>query len=66
MFAHDSADAPATTVMPPEWAPHDRTWMAFPPANDTFGPQGSATLHRARAAWSTVARTVAAHEPVIA
>ncbi|MBE3000744.1 agmatine deiminase family protein [Nocardiopsis sp. HNM0947] len=64
MFAHSTADAPLTTVMPPEWAPHDRTWMAFPPANDTFGPPGSATLHRARAAWTTVARTVAAHEPV--
>ena len=22
--------------MPPEWAPHERTWMEFPSANTTF------------------------------
>ncbi len=54
----------ATTVMPAEWEPHDRTWMAFPTPNDTFGPAGSETLARARRAWATVARTVARHEPV--
>ncbi|MGQ7786008.1 agmatine deiminase family protein [Nesterenkonia sp. K-15-9-6] len=53
-----------TTVMPPEWAPHERTWMAFPPANETFGPHGSQSLARARRAWSQVARTIAAVEPV--
>lgn len=52
------------TVMPPEWAPHDRTWMAFPPSNETFGAHHSETLERARSAWSAVARTVAQHEPV--
>ena len=52
------------TVMPPEWAPHDRTWMAYPPPNDTFGPAGSATLARARRAWSEVARTIVRYEPV--
>lgn len=64
--------------MPPEWAPHERTWMAFPTANDTFGPGPSAgsgsddgepsaeaeRLHLARAAWAQVARTVARYEPV--
>ncbi|MBB5490021.1 agmatine deiminase family protein [Nocardiopsis metallicus] len=68
MFAHKSADqsggASPATVMPPEWAPHERTWMAFPPANDTFGRPGSDTLERARRAWATVARTIARHEPV--
>lgn len=64
MFAHSTAETRSTTVMPPEWAPHERTWMAFPPANETFGAEGSPTLHRARAAWTRVARTVAAHEPV--
>ncbi|GAB3179506.1 agmatine deiminase family protein [Nesterenkonia halophila] len=54
----------AVTVMPPEWAPHDRTWMAFPPANETFGPQSSESLARARRAWTRVARTIAAAEPV--
>ena len=50
--------------MPAEWEPHQRTWMAFPPPNDTFGPVGSSTLDRARAAWSKVARVIARYEPV--
>jgi agmatine deiminase len=50
--------------MPAEWEPHTRTWMAFPPANATFGPDGSATLAAARAAWAHVATTIAHHEPV--
>ena len=62
MIAHTPADVP--TVMPPEWAPHERTWMAFPPPNDTFGPRGGRSLDLARAAWAEVARTVARYEPV--
>ncbi|WP_258804350.1 agmatine deiminase family protein [Pseudarthrobacter sp. NS4] len=68
------APAPATTTpapepassgrMPAEWEAHQGTWMAFPPPNETFGPAGSPTLDRARAAWSTVARTIARYEPV--
>lgn len=54
----------AATHMPAEWELHHRTWMAFPPPNETFGPLGSPSLDRARAAWSTVARTIARHEPV--
>ncbi|MFP5312483.1 MAG: agmatine/peptidylarginine deiminase, partial [Actinomycetes bacterium] len=50
--------------MPAEWAAHQRTWMAFPPPNDTFGPAGSTTLDRARTAWTRVARTIALYEPV--
>ncbi|EXF24207.1 agmatine deiminase [Nesterenkonia sp. AN1] len=50
--------------MPPEWAPHERTWMAFPCANATFGAPGSATLDAARAAWVRVAKLIAEHEPV--
>ncbi|GAA2729371.1 agmatine deiminase family protein [Cellulomonas aerilata] len=63
---HRATDAPTalSTVMPAEWAPHERTWMAFPPANQTFGAAGSRTLGRARAAWAGVAGTVARHEPV--
>ena len=59
-------EAPAgqRTTMPPEWAPHERTWMAFPTANDTVGPEGSEGLVAARAAWSRVAGAVARHEPV--
>ncbi|NAZ75596.1 agmatine deiminase family protein [Kineococcus sp. T13] len=50
--------------MPPEWAPHERTWMAFPPPNATFGEAGGPDLARARAAWSAVASAVVAREPV--
>src|SRR6478752_4789099 len=50
--------------MPAEWDAHQRTWMAFPPPNETFGPVGSSTLDRARAAWTKVARTIARYEPV--
>lgn len=64
MLAHSCAEGPPATVMPPEWAPHERTWMAFPPANETFGPPGSESLARARTAWTAVARTVARYEPV--
>ncbi|WP_285241262.1 agmatine deiminase family protein [Pseudarthrobacter sp. MEB009] len=59
-----SAAAQPATLMPAEWARHQRTWMAFPPPNDTFGPAGSATLDRARAAWTAVAHTIARYEPV--
>jgi agmatine deiminase len=53
-----------STVMPAEWAPHDRTWMAFPVSNPTFGAVGSESLGRARRAWVDVARTIARYEPV--
>jgi agmatine deiminase len=54
----------SATRMPAEWAPHERTWMAFPPSNDTFGLPGGETLTRARRAWVDVARTIARYEPV--
>ena len=44
--------------MPPEWAPHARTWMAWPCA-DYFDD-----LERARHAWAEVANTIARYEPV--
>jgi agmatine deiminase len=50
--------------MPPEWEPHERTWMAFPPPNATFGDEGSDTLNAARIAWTEVANTIARYEPV--
>lgn len=53
-----------TTTMPAEWERHARTWMAFPPPNATFGEVGDPDLARARTAWSRVANTVVAHEPV--
>jgi agmatine deiminase len=50
--------------MPAEWEPHERTWMAFPPPNATFGDEGTSTLDAARTAWTEVASTVARYEPV--
>ncbi|MCC3282091.1 agmatine deiminase family protein [Arthrobacter caoxuetaonis] len=58
------ASTSTASAMPAEWAPHERTWMAFPPSNDTFGDPGSGTLARARRAWSAVARTISRYEPV--
>lgn len=48
--------------MPAEWAPHERTWMAWPSPNTTF--EDGAELAGARAAWGEVARTIARFEPV--
>ncbi|MER6916169.1 agmatine deiminase family protein [Streptomyces sp. NPDC000594] len=47
--------------MPPEWAPHERTWMAWPVPNTTFT---GGYLAEARRAWAEVARTVRRFEPV--
>ncbi|MEU3047168.1 agmatine deiminase family protein [Streptomyces sp. NPDC006984] len=51
-----------TFRMPPEWAPHERTWMAWPGPNPTF--TDAAELAGARAAWAAVARAVRRFEPV--
>ena len=48
--------------MPPEWAHHERTWMAWPPPNDTFADADE--LAAARRAWAEVARAVRRFEPV--
>ncbi|MGH3518635.1 MAG: agmatine deiminase family protein [Haloechinothrix sp.] len=50
--------------MPAEWAPHERTWMAFPPPNATFGEEGSPSLASARERWARVASTIVGYEPV--
>jgi agmatine deiminase len=51
--------------MPAEWEPHERTWMAFPLANATFGKDDSSSLEAARMAWANVANTIARYEPVM-
>ncbi|MEU0373217.1 agmatine deiminase family protein [Streptomyces sp. NPDC006283] len=51
-----------TFRMPAEWAPHERTWMAWPGPNPTF--TNAAELAEARAAWASVARAVRRFEPV--
>lgn len=50
-------------TMPPEWAEHERTWMAFPPKNYLLG-QTEQEAEAARTAWANVANTVARFEPV--
>lgn len=50
---------PRTWRMPPETAPHDRLWMAFPRPNGTFGDGEEES-----AAWAAVANAVVPFEPV--
>ncbi|MBO1767985.1 agmatine deiminase family protein [Allobranchiibius sp. GilTou38] len=49
--------------MPPEWAPHERTWMAFPTKGYTLG-HTPAEADAARRTWASVANAVARFEPV--
>lgn len=53
--------------MPAEWEPHTRTWMEFPPVNETFdsrGDGGDGELERLRRIWASVSNTIARFEPV--
>ncbi len=49
--------------MPPEWARHQRTWMAWPSAGYTLG-ETEGEADSARGTWAAVARAVAQFEPV--
>ena len=51
-------------MMPAEWAPHERTWMEFPPVNETFGEPGSDSLAFYRGVWTAVTNAIAEFEPV--
>ena len=55
---------PEGFVMPAEWARHARTWMEFPPANETNGHDPDGELGRVRRAWSEVTNAIARFEPV--
>jgi agmatine deiminase len=49
--------------MPPEWHPHERTWMAFPP--NGYLTEGEADqAQSARQAWANVANAIVRFEPV--
>lgn len=52
-----------TWVMPPETAPQDRIWMAFPREGTTLGSSPS-ERDAGYAAWAAVANEIAAFEPV--
>jgi len=47
-------------AMPAEWAPHERTWMAWPTEGYTLGEDPT----EAYRAWSEVANTIVRYEPV--
>ena len=50
--------------MPPEWAPHDRTWMAFPPSGPASADLDADGLLAVRRAWAAVANAVVRFEPL--
>lgn len=47
-------------VMPPEWAPHSRCWMAWPCRDDLWGDR----MAEARQAYVELAKAIAVYEPV--
>ena len=49
-----------TWVMPAEWQPHERTWMAWPTADYTLEP----AAEEAYRAWSNVANAIVRFEPL--
>jgi agmatine deiminase len=54
---------PAGYLMPAEYAPQERIWMAFPCDGYTLGDTDEAQ-HEARSTWAAVAHAVAEFEPV--
>lgn len=52
-----------TWIMPPETAPQDRIWMAFPREGQTLG-SSTAEREAGYAAWAAVAHAVAEFQPV--
>jgi agmatine deiminase len=61
--AESDETAEPTWHMPPETAPQDRVWMAFPPAGGYLG-ESADDIHEARTAWSAVANAVLDFEHV--
>ena len=56
----DATPAAAGFAMPPEWADHERCWMAWPSRPGLWGGR----LEAARDAYAEVARAIARFEPV--
>ncbi len=52
-----------TWKMPPEWHPHERTWMAFPTSGYTLG-ESPTDEQTARQTWANVANAVSEFEKV--
>ena len=50
-------------VMPAEWQPHSKTWMAWPSSGYTLG-ESEQDHHEARATWAAVANAIVRFEPV--
>lgn len=50
-------------TMPAEWEFHERTWMAWPPANYLLGDSDS-DAEAARSSWANVANAIVRFEPV--
>jgi len=50
-------------TMPAEWEAHERTWMAWPPANYLLG-ESDADAEAARSSWASVANAIVRFEPV--
>src|SRR3954470_10565217 len=48
-------------AMPAEWAPHERTLMAWPARDELWG----AALEQAKADYAEIASAIAAFEPVL-
>ena len=53
--------APPSSVMPPEWAPHERTLIAWPCRTALWG----SALGEARRETATLANAIAEFEPVL-
>lgn len=49
--------------MPAEWAPHERTWMAWPSSGYTLG-ENDAEATAARKTWAAVANAIVEFEPI--
>lgn len=55
--------ASSNLVMPAEWQPHSKTWMAWPTSGYTLGDTED-DWHEARNTWAAVANAIVRFEPV--